>query len=182
MKKIIFSAAILLCSTVIFAQSDNVQPNVVKLNPLGALFGSANLGFEHAFNEKSSVVILPSFGMLKSSGFKYTTYGIGAEYRLYFTGTAPRGTYVAPGLSAQFGTAKVEGSEGGDDQKTNISGFSAKVVIGHQWIWNSGFTLDLNGGVQYVDFSFKDKTGDFAGQNALSGILPALNFSIGYNF
>jgi hypothetical protein len=40
----------------------------------------------------------------------------------------------------------------------------------------------LNGGIQYVDFSFKDKTGDFAGQNALSGILPALNFSIGYNF
>lgn len=32
MKKIIFSAAILLSSTAIFAQSDNVQPNVVKLN------------------------------------------------------------------------------------------------------------------------------------------------------
>jgi hypothetical protein len=181
MKKLIFSAAILLFSTAIFAQSD-VQPNVVKINPLGAFFGSANLGFEHALNEKSSVVILPSFGFLKSGGFKYTTFGIGAEYRFYFTGTAPEGTYVAPGASAQFGTAKVEDGEGGDASKTNISGFAAKAVIGHQWIWNSGFVLDLNGGIQYLNFNFKDKTGDFAGQNALSGILPTLNVSIGYNF
>lgn len=181
MKKLIFSASILLFSTAIFAQSE-VKPNVIKLNPLGALFGSANLGFEHALNENSSVVILPSFGMLKSSGFKYTTYGIGAEYRFYFKETAPKGTYVAPGASAQFGTAKVENSDGGEDSKTSISGISAKAVIGHQWIWSSGFVLDLNGGVQYVNFNFKDKTGDFAGQNALSGILPALNFSIGYNF
>lgn len=181
MKKVIFSAALFLFSTAIFAQSD-VQPNVIKINPLGAFFGSANLGFEHALNEQSSVVILPSFGMLKSAGFKYTTYGIGAEYRFYFTGSAPRGTYVAPGANAVFGTAKIENSDGSDNSKTNITGFLAKAVIGHQWIWNSGFVLDLNGGVQYLDLKFKDKTGDFANVNAFSGILPTLNVSIGYNF
>ena len=181
MKKVVFSAAILLFSTALFAQSD-VQPNVIKLNPLGAVIGSVNIGFEHALNDQSSVVILPSFGMIKSSGFKYTTYGIGAEYRFYFKETAPKGTYVAPGVSAQFGTAKIEDSNGGDNSKTNISGFSAKAIIGHQWIWNSGFVLDLNGGIQYVNFNFKDKSGDFAGKNALSGVLPALSVSFGYNF
>ncbi|MEO8820575.1 MAG: DUF3575 domain-containing protein [Ginsengibacter sp.] len=181
MKKVIFSAAIFLFSTAAFAQSD-VQPNVVKINPLGALIGAASLGYERALNEKSSVVILPSFGFLKSGGFKYTTIGLGAEYRIYFTGSAPRGTYVAPGAAAEFGTAKVEDNSGGQDSKTNISGFSVKAIIGHQWIWNSSFVLDLNGGIQYINLNFKDKSGDFAGANALSGILPALSFSIGYNF
>jgi hypothetical protein len=181
MKKIIFSAAIVLFSTAVFAQSD-VKPNVIKVNPLGFLIGSANLGYEHALSEKSSIVLLPSFGMLKSGGFKYSDYGLGAEYRIYFTGSAPRGTYVAPGASALFGTAKVDYSDGSSASKTDISGFSGKAVIGHQWVWNSGFVLDLNGGIQYVSFNFKDKTGDFAGQSALSGILPALSASIGYNF
>ena len=181
MKKIIFSTAIVLFSTAVFAQSD-VQPNVIKVNPLGFLIGSANLGYEHALSEQSSIVILPSFGMLKSGGFKYSDYGLGAEYRIYFTGSAPKGTYVAPGASALFGTAKVDYSDGSSASKTNISGFSGKAVIGHQWIWNSGFVLDLNGGIQYTSFTFKDKTGDFAGQAAFSGILPALSVSIGYNF
>lgn len=181
MKKVIFSAAIFLFSTAVFAQSE-VLPNVVKINPLGALIGAASLGYERALNEKSSIVILPSFGFLKSDGFKYTTVGLGAEYRIYFTGTAPKGTYVAPGASTEFGTAKVENDDGSGDSKTNINGFSAKAIIGHQWIWRSKFVLDLNGGIQYINLNFKDKSGDFAGVNALSGILPALSVSIGFNF
>lgn len=181
MKKVIFSAAIFLFSTAAFAQSE-VLPNVVKINPLGAIFGAASLGYERALNEKSSIVILPSFGFLKSGGFKYTTIGLGAEYRIYFTGSAPRGTYVAPGASAQFGTAKIDNGDGSGDSKTNISGFTVKAIIGHQWIWRSKFVLDLNGGIQYINLSFKDKSGDFAGANALSGIVPALSVSIGYNF
>lgn len=181
MKKVLFVTVIFLLSTSAFAQSDS-KPNVIKLNPLGALFGSANVAYEKALNEKTSVVIAPSFGMIKSGGFKYTTVGIGAEYRLYFTGSAPRGTYVAPGAGITFGTAKVESGDGSADSKTNISGITAKAVIGHQWIWNSGFVLDLNGGIQYVSLKFKDKSGAFAGQSAFSGLLPALGLSIGYNF
>lgn len=181
MKKVVISAAILFFSTAIFAQSD-VQPNVIKINPLGALFGSASLGFEHALNEQSSVVVLPSFGLIKFDEIKYTAFGIGAEYRFYFTGTAPRGTYVAPGAAAEFGSAKFEDSYSGENDKTDISGFSAKAVIGHQWIWRSRFVLDLNGGIQYLNFNFKNNTGEFADQKALSAILPALNVAIGFNF
>lgn len=182
MKKVLFLATIFLISTSVFAQS-GVQPNVVKVNPLGALFGSANLGYERALNEKTSVLIAPSFGILKSGGFKYTTYGLGLEYRLYFTGSAPKGTYVAPGAAFAFGTAKIEDSfDGSNDQKTNITNFSGKAVIGHQWIWSSGFVLDLNGGIQYTSYKFKDNSGFFDGADAFSGILPALGLSLGYNF
>ena len=181
MKKTLLIVAILVTSSAVFSQSE-VKPNVIKVNPLGALFGSANVAYEKALNEKSSFVIAPSFGTFKSGGFKYTTYGLGAEYRFYFTGTAPKGTYVAPGIGVNFGTAKFTNSDGGTDSKTNITGISGKAVIGHQWIWSSGFVLDLNGGIQYTSLKFKDKTGDFAGAVAFSGILPALGLSLGYNF
>ncbi|MGN6803378.1 MAG: DUF3575 domain-containing protein [Ginsengibacter sp.] len=180
MKKVILSFSLILFSAMVFAQSD-VKPNVIKVNPLGALVGSANLGYEHALNEKSSIVLLPTVGFLKSGGLKYSSFGLGAEYRIYFTGTAPRGTYVAPGISAYFGTAKFNDSST-DNAKTNISAFAGKAIIGHQWIWKSGFVLDLNGGIQYIKYNFKDKSGDFANAVAFSGVLPALSVSIGYNF
>lgn len=153
--------------------------NVVKINPLGAIFGSANLAYERAVTEKSSIVIAPSFGFLSSAGFKYTTYGLGAEYRFYFSKekAAPAGFYGAPGVGYSFGQAKSTESDG--TEKTSVSGVNVKGIVGYQWIWNSGFSLDLNGGIQYVNFKFSDS--DFSG-TPLSGILPTLGFSLGYAF
>ncbi len=187
MKKILFVSAMILTSTTLcFAQSEDVKPNVVKLNPLGAFFGAANLSYERALSEKSSVVISPSFGFFKTGGFKYTTYGIGGEYRFYFSKskTAPSGMYAGPGAGVTFGTAKIsdEFNNGEEAEKTNVTGFNARAIIGHQWIWGSGFTLDLNGGIQYLNLKFKDETGSFAGSEAFSGILPSLSVAIGYNF
>ncbi len=182
MKKLLFVSAMILTSTIsVFAQTEDVKPNVVKLNPLGALFGAANISYERALNEKSSILIAPSFGFFKTGGFKYTTYGLGAEYRFYFSKsrTAPSGIYAGPGAGVTFGTAKYDDGSG-DNDKTNITGFNAKAILGHQWIWSSGFTLDLNGGIQYLNLKFKDE--DFSGNEAFSGILPALSVAIGYNF
>lgn len=149
----------------------------IKINPLGAIFGAANLAYEKTLSENTSVLIAPSFGMLKLSGFKYTTYGLGAEYRFYISKNhvAPEGMYVAPGAGFSFGQAKYED----DHDKTKTTGFNIKGVLGYQWIWESGFTLDLNGGIQYTSFSFRDDEFDAI---PFSGILPALGVSIGYSF
>lgn len=157
------------------------KQNVIKINPLGALFGSANLAYERAISDKSSFVIAPSFGFFKNGGYKYTTYGLGLEYRFYLSGskTAPAGFYVGPGVGYTFGQAKYEDFMGTGDDKTSVSGLSAKGVLGHQWIWSSGFTLDLNAGIQYFNLKFKDE--GFTGE-PFSGILPALGFGLGYNF
>lgn len=184
MKKTLFASAMLLAfSFHSNAQSDDAKTNVVKLNPLGALFGAANLSYEKALSDKNSVVISPSFGFLKTGGVKYTSFGLGGEYRFYFSRTksAPAGMYAAPGAGFSLGTAKDEDPEGGNE-KTNISSFNVKAIIGHQWIWDGGFTLDLNGGLQYLGYTFKDNSGSFANVSAFNGILPALAVSIGYNF
>lgn len=181
MKKVIFVAVIFLISGSAFAQT-GVKPNVIKVNPLGALFGSGTIAYERAFGHKSSIVIGPSFGIFTYDHFRYTTYGLSAEYRYYFTGIAPRGTYAAVGGNADFGTTKFIDYEGSFNTKTNVSGFRGKIIAGHQWIWKSGFSLELNAGGQYILYNFRDKEGFFGTGQALSTWLPSLGLAIGYDF
>jgi opacity protein-like surface antigen len=170
------AVAILMSSTAAFAQSE--QPNVVRINPLGALVGLGSLSYERAISDKSSFVVSPTFGFFKSDGDKLSLFGAAAEFRYYFTGLAPEGTYVAPGIGGIFGTIKND-----MDERADVRGLSAKLVIGHQWIWNGGFTLDLNGGISYLNLKAKEgSSSSFDNSNALSGILPALSVGLGYNF
>ena len=105
-------------------------------------------------------------------------FGAAAEYRYYLTGLAPKGTYVAPGIGGIFGTIK---NDFGD--RADVRGLTTKLVIGQQWIWNGGLSLDLNGGVSYINLKAKDgSSSSFDNSDALSGILPALSVGLGYNF
>jgi hypothetical protein len=178
MKKVILSL-LLATGMAVFANAQNAPTNVVKVNPLGFVFGSANVAYEKALTPKTSFVIAPSFGAFKLGGFKYSSYGLGAEYRFYLskTSAAPEGFYAAPGVGFTAGRVKEDES----NSKVKFTSFGGKAVIGNQWIFKSGFTLDLNGGVQFNSFSYKDNNGDFVGLKA-SGVFPALGFSIGYAF
>jgi hypothetical protein len=183
MKKVILAICTLVILGSANAQKGQTQ-NVIKANPLGLFFGSANIAYERALGEKSSVVIAPSFGSFKLSGFKYSSFGFGAEYRLYLgSSTAPAGTYFAPGLGYTTGKVKVDDFSGsGSEPEAKFGAFVGKVVIGKQWIWGGGFTLDLNGGIQYLNYSYSDNTNSVFGGLSASGILPALGLSIGYAF
>jgi hypothetical protein len=180
MKKMFFVIALAATSFAVKAQ--DAPTNVVKLNPLGLIFGSANVAYEKALNEKSSFLIAPQFGGFKLGGVKYSSFGLGAEYRLYLSNSksAPEGFYAGPGLAFTSGKVKYEGFEEGDE-KIKFSSFGGKVILGNQWIFDSGFTIDLNGGISYQKFSYKDGKEDGFGLKA-SGVLPALGFSIGYAF
>lgn len=174
--KIIGTAvAIVMCSTAAFAQSE--QPNVVRINPLGAFIGLGNISYERAISNKSSFVISPTFGFFKIDGDRISLFGVGAEYRYYFTGLAPEGTYFAPGVGFVYASYKEDTGE-----KVSGRGLTTKLVIGHQWIWKGGFTLDLNGGISYVSLKGKEGTDSFNDVDAVNGILPALAVGIGYNF
>ena len=56
------------------------------------------------------------------------------------------------------------------------------MIIGHQWIWKSRFTVDLNAGGQYILYNFRDKEGFFGTGQALSTLLPSIGLAFGYNF
>lgn len=174
MKITFIAAALLMCTTAALAQSE--KPNIVRINPLGAFVGLGSLSYERAFNDKNSFVISPQFGFYSNGGDRFSLYGLGAEYRYYFTGTAPEGTYFAPGAGFVIGTAK------GDFERVDVRGFSAKLVAGHQWIFKGGFALDLNGGISYINLKAKDGSSSFNDGDAASGIIPALSVGLGYNF
>lgn len=182
MKKVMFVLAFIAGSFVLKAQDGPL--NVIKVNPLGLLFGSANVAYERVVSEKGSVVFAPQFGGFKLGGVKYSSFGAGAEYRLHLSNTKinPEGLYVAPGLAFTSGKVKSNG-ELFNDSETKFTSFGGKAVIGNQWIFDSGFVIDLNGGVSYQKFNYKDgKDNDGSGTLKASGILPALSFSIGYAF
>ncbi len=179
MKKILAACACFVLVATVKAQDG--PKNVVKINPLGIFFGSASVAYERALSEKSSVVIAPSFGYIKSGGSKYTTFGLAAEYRFYLSQSksAPTGWYVGPGASFASGTAKMTDSFNGTNEKVSVSGFSVKGIVGHQWIFNGGFALDLNAGIQYFSLKVKDNS---EGIGSFNGILPALGIAVGYGF
>ena len=65
--------------------------------------------------------------------------------------------------------------------ETNFSALKFGAKGGYQWVWNSGFSLDLNLGLAYNSFSYDDESGNFSTLKG-SGILPNLGFGLGYAF
>jgi len=131
MKKIVFIFSMFLALTA-FGQS-----SAVKVNPVGLAFGVANAGYEFSTSDSQSATI---------SGLYYDVsgisgFGVGAEYRFYFGGEVLNGWHAGPSL----GYLSLE-----DDFNTSASVFSFGGEVGHQWVWNSGFLVDVFAGLGFA--------------------------------
>ena len=131
MKKIVFIFSMFLALTA-FGQS-----SAVKVNPVGLAFGVANAGYEFSTSDSQSATI---------SGLYYDVsgisgFGVGAEYRFYFGGEALKGWHAGPSI----GYLSLE-----DDFNTSASVFSFGGEVGHQWVWNSGFLVDVFAGLGFA--------------------------------
>lgn len=161
MKKILFF--VLLSCTFSLAHA---QKNIVKVNPIGIIFGVFNAEYEHAFTEKSSFTIGASY--LNWKNVNVTAVGADLGYRFYFSKTtaAPEGMFLSPFIS--LGNYKYT-----DTNETAFAvGYGGRA--GYQWIWDSGFALDLYFGYGYQNVKFTSKT--------ISGGLPQLGIALGYAF
>ena len=171
---------VLLVVAAVFSFNVNAQENVVKVNPLGLIFGSAELSYERALNDKSSVELAVAYSRSDVTfGFgdevKATGFGAEGKYKLYFSSSkeAPRGWYAAPVLTYASASAE-SGSSKGD-----LSYFGGGAIAGYQWVFgggDSGFALDLNLGAQYISAS---TSGDISSAS-IDGVLPRLGLALGY--
>ena len=106
------------------------------------------------------------------------------QYRYYFS-EAIDGWYVGGGVQYQSGSVEIEGGaeiDGGiliDSENIDFGAFGVGAKGGHQWAWNSGFTLDLNIGVNFTSFSY-DEIPESAIELRDSGIVPAFGLALGY--
>ena len=153
MKKIVFIFSMFLALTA-FGQS-----SAVKVNPVGLAFGVANAGYEFSTSDSQSATI---------SGLYYDVsgisgFGVGAEYRFYFGGEALKGWHAGPSL----GYLSLE-----DDFNTSASVFSFGGEVGHQWVWNSGFLVDVFAGLGFAT------GGDIL--NGLDSTTIGIGVSLGY--
>lgn len=173
---------VLLCASfAVFGLSlSNAQENAIKVNPLAVLGGTDLISYERALGENSSAIISGAVGGYNLGGFKYSSVGGGAQYRYYFE-EVMRGWYGAGSIAYQSGTVEVDDFFGeGDPSETNFGAFSAGAKGGYQWSWDSGFTLDLNLGINYVNFSYDDNNDSQFSSLKGSGILPQFGFGLGY--
>jgi hypothetical protein len=183
MKKIILTAM------AVFAFSfANAQDNVIKANPLSILGGSDLVSFEHKIGDMSSVVVGAGIGGFKIGDAKYSSLGGEIQYRYYFN-EALRGFYAGAQIGYTSGKVKLENSfsftEEGEltsqTDETNFGSLKAGAKGGYQWIWDSGFSLDLNIGIAYNKFNYDSSDSSFDTLKA-SGVLPNFGFGLGYAF
>lgn len=167
MKKLILSLAF-----VAMAFGLNAQSNVVKTNPLGLAFGNFNATYERVLGTSASVLIKGKY-MYKLLGVEVNLVGGGAGFRYYFTHAkkpVPGGFYINP--QVQFATGSVTDDDG---EKLSASTFGFGAEIGYQWVWESGFVLDLGIGPMYT-------TAKGESDEDLSGIMPSATLAIGFAF
>ncbi len=167
MKKLILSLALL---GIVFGAS--AQNNIIKTNPIGLAFGNFNVTYERVLNSSSSFLVKGNY-MYKLLGADVSLAGLGLGYRYYITHAKkeiPTGFYVNPQLAFAFGNIK--DSNGTSYSATN---FGIGAELGYQWVWSSGFTLDLGIGPMYNIVSSDSS-------DTANGIAPAITLAIGYAF
>ncbi len=174
MKKLLLMAFSLLILTNAKAQDEK---NTIKINPLSALIGVGSVFYERKVDENSSIQLGVAYTGLKLDDVKFNGVAITPEYRFYFKQKAISGVYVAPYLRYQNYNVK----SGNDEGSYNSIGGGA--LIGRQWVYGSGFTLDLFFGPSYNSGDYKVKSGtepEFKG--GIDGIGIRTGIALGFGF
>jgi len=169
MKKLVLSLALLLVVNLVSAQEQ-----VIKINPLATLGGLDLVSYERAIGDQTSIVISGSIGGFKVGTTKYNSYGAGLQYRYYFDETL-NGFYGA-GV-AGFKSGKIT-DESTDDLKYTNMLFGVKV--GKQWLFDSGFTIDLNIGMNYRSFKYDSDNTVYTDTLKGNGAIPSFGVGFGY--
>jgi len=179
MKKLFVCALFLLGVAV---QNADAQTGVIKVNPLGLLFGNANAGFEYGFSDRLSAEVNLNYSSTKATldgeaDVSFTGIGGGLALRYYFTSKGfLDGLYLSPNFS--IGSTSGTSSAGAD---ASVDVTALGLMFGRQWVFGddpSGFALDLGLGVANYSIS---TDGDIAGFD-LDGILPQARIALGYAF
>ena len=120
--------------------TSHAQNNIVKVNPLGLVFGISNLGIEFAGKKNQSITV----AALYYSKSNIQGFGIGLEQRFYFMDAEEslRGFHAGPSV----GYLKLK--EDYYDEGYEV--FSIGGEIGHQWFLNKHLTADLFSGLGFL--------------------------------
>lgn len=169
MKKTTLAMAIMLLIS-IGANAQAELPNVIKINPISLAFGNFNLSYQRALSDASAIQIGANY-WYKILGVEVSGVGIRGGYQFFLTNRvkpSPEGFYIGPQIA--YNSLK--------DKETDekVTAFGVGLMVGYQWVWDSGVTLDLGAGPMY-QFADETSTG-----TSYEGFIPNITIAIGYNF
>lgn len=191
MKKIILSGAVLFALGFTNAQENNNSKTkttkyVVKANPLAIIGGndlvsieSNNLGMVLGGSDHFSSIIGLGIGSFGDGSSKFSSFGVDLQRRYYFK-EVYKGFYLGTQGSFAFGKVKINETGGTNNGKADFNSIRLGLKGGHQWLWNSGFTLDLNIGYSYAYYDYKNSS--FIKPLKSSHFLPNFGLGLGYAF
>ena len=145
-------------------------PPILPFPPLSLAFGNMNLMYQRGISKSSAIQIGANY-WYRFLGVEVSGFGVRGGYQFFVTNKtkySPEGFYVGPNLSYNSLTEK------STDSKATTVGVG--LLLGYQWIWKSGISLDLGIGPMYV---FANEEGT---ENSFEGFLPNVIIALGYNF
>lgn len=178
MKKLLFLSATALSFTG-FGQ----VKNSIKVDPVSIIVGGGTnlVSYERSLDDHSTIGAGVGFATFKVDDYKYNFMGIEGFYR-YYTKQAFQGLFFSGSLGVAGGRAKYT-LDKSNTLKDKYTTFYVSGLIGYQWVWKSGFTLDLHGGVTYLTLNYKeDKFKNNAVKAKADILAPALGIGLGYSF
>ncbi len=140
----------------------SAQEQAVKANPIGIAFGVANAGYEFSIKDSQTLTLSALYYNISDiSGF-----GVGAEYRFYFSSNeALRGWHAGPSVG-YFSLS--------DDFDNSAGFFSIAGEVGHQWILKEHFLIDTFAGIGLITGSSDGLT------TSVSSTSISIGVSLGY--
>lgn len=152
MKKALLIASVLISAFAGNACGQNVN-NTIKINPLSALLKVGSMFYERKVADNSTLQLGVAYIGMNIESTKYSGVAITPEYRHYLAKNATDGGYIGPFLKYLNYTV-----DAGTD-KGSYASFGGGVLVGRQWVFNSGFTLDLFFGPSFNSGKYKVETG-----------------------
>jgi hypothetical protein len=183
MKKILAVLLLIVLAVPTFAQEKatnvSTEKNVLKVNTLALIIGTGSIFYERKLSENTSLQMGVAYLGYKFSDTKFTGLILTPEFRIYPKKNAIDGMYIAPyGRYQSYGVSNTKASS-----KGSVNVIGGGLLLGRQWITNSGFTMDLFFGGHYQSASVKVDSGtDSFDTNLFSGFGMRVGFALGFAF
>ncbi|GAA4278407.1 DUF3575 domain-containing protein [Aquimarina mytili] len=162
--------------------------NSIKVNPLALWDGSDLLSYERGITKHSSVLFGAGIGRFRVGGLKYKSQGASLQYRYYFTESINK--FYLGALAHYQGGEVIPGEEETIEfalafftinRPIYFHSLGGGIKSGYQLANKGGLTLDLNLGISYMPFNYKDH-GTITVKLKENGIIPTFGFGLGYSW
>ncbi len=158
-------------------QVDEKEPSKggVWFNPLALIFGAVSADVGIALGEKHALNFGASYWSFDLLGVENTSFGFGAGWQYFITGSTFGGFFVLPNLQLEYASIKA------NDVEASGLIVGPGALLGYQWDWQP-FSLRLGGGIQYYIGSVEATSGSSTVSSDIAGLSPALDASIGFTW